>query len=129
MKLFGNTHSKLHDQRGAKEEATAPPIQEAAETVETADAAETVEAVNAAEATEAPAADNTTSADEQVTTGDDTTYVGGPAEEKNSTLTTVLTVAGIAVLGVVVFLVTVKLAGGSGKKEEAETVEGKKEEK
>ena len=40
---------------------------------------------------------------------------------------TILTVAGIAVLGVVVFLITVKLAGGSGKEEKTETTEEKKE--
>ena len=56
--------------------------------------------------------------DDSQDAGDDTKYVGGPAEEKNETLMTILTVAGIAVLGVVVFLITVKLAGGSGKKEE-----------
>lgn len=43
--------------------------------------------------------------------------------EKSQTMTTVLTVVGIAVLGVVVFFVTMKLAGGTGKKDE------KKEEK
>ncbi|MBO5346620.1 MAG: cellulase family glycosylhydrolase [Lachnospiraceae bacterium] len=88
------------------------------------------EAAPAPEATEAPVADDsTTPADDKTTTGDDTTYVGAPAEKKNSTLTTVLTVIGIAVLGVAVFFITMKVAGGSGKKEEAETAEGKKEEK
>lgn len=79
------------------------------------------------EATEAPSADDSTTPAGDAATGDDKTYVGGPAEEKNSTMITILTVAGIAALGVVVFLITMKLAGGSGKKEEKP--EEKKEEK
>lgn len=94
----------------------------------TAKAAEPV-VTPAPEATEAPAVDTTTPAGDTATTGDDTTYIGGPAEEENSTLTTILTVVGIAVLGVVVFLITVKIAGGSGKKKKPETTEEKKEEK
>lgn len=82
------------------------------------------------EAPEAPSADDsTTPADDSAATEDKATSADAPAKEKNSTLTTILTVAGIAVLGVVVFFITMKIAGGSGKKEEAETAEEKKEEK
>lgn len=78
------------------------------------------------EATPAPSTDDaedTKPVEDNTTTEDKSTSADAPAEEKGGALSTILMVAGIVVFGVVIFFLTMKLAGDSGKKEE------KKEEK